>query len=88
MTRWTRILISVDQLANVVFLNGMPDETISARVWREDNKRMIGLINTLFFWQANHCLECYKWEQDRKDLPTDYQGERDGSCNSSKRSVS
>lgn len=29
-----RVLIAVDQGCNVVFLNGEPDETVSARAWR------------------------------------------------------
>lgn len=72
MSRWFRFLISLDQMANVVLWNGMPDETISARAWREQDKKLISVINTLFFWQTNHCKECFDWEMNRNDLPSDY----------------
>jgi len=72
MSRWFRFLISLDQMANVVLWNGMPDETISARAWREQDTSLIKFLNLLFFWQENHCKECYEWEQQRDDMPEEY----------------
>lgn len=35
---WKRVLISLDQLINVVFLNGDEDETISSRLGKRQRK--------------------------------------------------
>ena len=43
------ILIAIDQLVNAVFF-GYPDETLSARCWREQ-RWCRHLIDVLFFWQ-------------------------------------
>lgn len=66
-----RVLIWIDQGANVLLLGGWPDETISARAWREQ-WRIRPWIDRLFFWEPNHCEESYKWELARKDLPRGY----------------
>jgi len=84
-TRVFFILIAFDQLLNAI-LGGYPDETISARCWRE--KRLLRyVIDGLFFWQfvyekrlynkivarwKGHCEQCYEWEMARKDLPEVY----------------
>jgi hypothetical protein len=71
-----QVLIALDQLANTVVF-GYPDETLSARCYRE--KRWFRhVINALFFWQKdtdgnrNHCEQCYWYEQNRMDLPAEY----------------
>ena len=66
-----RVLIWVDQGANVILLGGWPDETISARAWRE-NWRIRPAIDRLFFWESNHCQASYEWELARRDLPRGY----------------
>lgn len=66
-----RVLISIDQLANVVLFNGWPDETLSARAWREQWKIRF-LIDQAFFWEKDHCRQSYLWEQARDDMPKDY----------------
>ncbi|GEK08949.1 PH domain-containing protein [Pseudoalteromonas peptidolytica] len=57
-----RVLIAIDQLANVVFLNGSEDHTISGRVGHKaktTNKwywlALEKFINILFFFDKNHC---------------------------------
>lgn len=67
-----RVLIGVDQLVNIAFWDGEPDETISARAYREKRLRLMWELDRLFFWQSEHCRECYQWELDRRDLPSDY----------------
>lgn len=52
------------QLMNVIIFNGDPNESTSGRVYRENIKWAVTLINTLFFWQNNHCRGAY--EKDRK----------------------
>ena len=31
-----------------------------------------GLIDCFFFWDDNHCEECYKIELERQQLPPEY----------------
>lgn len=68
--------IAVDQLINTFIRGGMADETISARAWRNRDKGwgyFVRLVNTLFFWQDNHCRSAYEAEATRKQLPEEYQ---------------
>lgn len=57
-------------------LGGMADETLSARAHRMHAKGRRSwprnLINSLFFWQEDHCFEAYMSEMQRKHLPADY----------------
>ena len=69
------ILISLDQLVNVLFL-GQPDETISSRAWRckDSNsfwKFMRKLIDTAFFWQKDHCYYSFIAEVERHQITTE-----------------
>lgn len=68
------IAIAVDQLLNAI-LGGYPDETLSARCWREKRWQRY-VIDGLFFWQRSggkgHCEQCYWYERERKDLPVEY----------------
>ncbi|MDR3233032.1 MAG: hypothetical protein LBT46_05120 [Planctomycetaceae bacterium] len=65
-----QILIAIDQLCNTL-LGGWADETLSARCHRTQSV-FKPLINTLFFWQADHCKQAWQWEIDRQDLPVEY----------------
>ena len=73
-------MIGIDQTFNcLVKLNdgwGTPDEMLSARAWRLRNHHPLlrRSIDTLFFWDKNHCEECYEIELMRKQLPREYQG--------------
>jgi hypothetical protein len=68
------VLIGLDQLVNTV-LAGEPDETLSSRAhrMREKGQPVWGwtarAINTLFFWQADHCREAFESEQRRLQQP-------------------
>ena len=68
------IAIAVDKLANTL-IAGSHTETISARAYRSSKlvdkpkKRWImarAFINSLFFWQPNHCAASYQASIDRK----------------------
>lgn len=65
--RLAQVLIALDQLANAV-CNGWADETLSSRAYRE-SPRAEKFINTLFFWDKDHCYESYVSEQLRTQLP-------------------
>lgn len=72
------ILIALDQTANCCIKLadgwGTPDEMLSARAWRlrREHPRLHVWIDRLFFWDADHCAECYAIEYDRRQLPDDY----------------
>ena len=71
-----QILIAIDQVFNAL-LGGYADETLSARIWRNQNKNRfykvaLVVVNGLFFWQANHCRGAYFSEMTRKHLPKEY----------------
>lgn len=71
--RLDQIPIAIDQLVNTI-CGGWADETISSVAWR---KRQEGkwwailrrVIDTLFFWQENHCRTAYESEKNRRQLP-------------------
>jgi len=65
--RLAQVLIALDQLANAV-CGGWADETLSSRAYRE-SPRVEKFINTLFFWDKDHCYESYVSEQLRTQLP-------------------
>ena len=78
MTVLKNFLIGLDQSANcLVKLSdgwGWPDEMLSARAWRlRDKHPSLHLwIDRLFFWDDDHCQECYVIEYERKQLPEQY----------------
>ena len=68
------ILIAFDQLVNALIL-GQPNETISSRAWRcKDTssfwKFMRKLIDTIFFWQKDHCYYSFIAEVERHQITT------------------
>lgn len=71
-------LIAFDQLLNAI-LCGKADETLSARAWRtEQDGKIFGkffrpLIDTILFFDKDHCYNSYLSEINRKQLPEDYQ---------------
>lgn len=72
------ILISLDQTLNcLIRLSdgwGQPDEMLSARAWRlrRQHPRLKQAIETLFFWDKDHCQECFMIELKRRQLPSEY----------------
>ena len=69
-----KVLIAFDQFANAV-IGGHPDETLSAAAHRRHIAGKSGwrnLINALFWWQGDHCLDAHINEMARKHLPKTY----------------
>ena len=70
---WAKqLFIAIDQLVNTL-LGGWPDETLSSRAWRW---HVAGIrhwpklvIETLFFWDADHCRESFESERQGRQLP-------------------
>ena len=73
------LAIALDQLLNAT-LGGYADETLSSRAYRRASvaqpKRRwrwaYKSINTLFFWQPDHCRGAYEMEAQRRHLPVDF----------------
>jgi hypothetical protein len=66
-----QFLIAIDQVFNVLIGSGWADETLSAFAHRKGGWRR-KFINSLFFWQQDHCAESYNSEKLRKQLPPEY----------------
>jgi hypothetical protein len=60
-TRWYRFLLVLDQMGNVIFMNGSQDETISSHIARKQAVGTATKINNLVCYflrklQQNHCI--------------------------------
>lgn len=71
-----QLFIACNQVINVLLLNGMADETISARSYRmmlQGKTRLPYLvINFIFFLEADHCKTAFDEEVYRKQYPEFY----------------
>lgn len=72
------LLIAIDQLVNAI-LSGDCDESLSARAYRNDSKTgkrrwriARRVIDTLFFWEVDHCFHAFMSEIDRRQYPPSY----------------
>lgn len=67
-----QILIAIDQLINTLF-GGFADETLSSRAYRLELERgrtwSRKLIDTLLWFDKDHCKESYESEVLRRQLP-------------------
>lgn len=66
MTYSKKVLIALDRLINVLF-GGRVGETLSSRAWREQWKTR-ALIDSLFFWEKDHCEQSYYYDRDNRDF--------------------
>lgn len=76
--RCKQILIAIDQLVNAI-CGGWADETISSVAWRKRGEckqweLLRCAIDTLFFWQKDHCRCAYESEKERQHLPPELRG--------------
>ena len=62
---YLNLLVCVSRLLNTVF-GGKHDEMLSSRVYREQNRAGIFILDTIFFWEKEHCRACYEWETEEK----------------------
>ncbi len=75
MPYWKAVGIAWDQLFNAHF-RGWPDETLSSRCWRlhRDGKKHWPrkLVDTLLFWDKNHCQESYESERIGRQIAPEF----------------
>lgn len=75
MTYLGEILLAFDQAANAI-LGGYAEETLSSRSFRlaRDGITQIPqkIINTIFFWEEEHCKKAHSNELLRRHLPRDF----------------
>ena len=69
LTRFIGALWNIaSQAVNVVFLGGHPNESVSGRCHREPWPHAKRLVNSMFFWQKDHCRSAYtndlEWARD------------------------
>lgn len=62
------ILISGDQFIGAFIPGSYPDETISARCYREQWTWAMRIVNAMFF-DRNHCKDAYESERNRRHSP-------------------
>ena len=77
MRFWLKqIAIAIDQLINAL-IGGYADETLSSHAYRlhRDN-RLFGfmrhVLDTLFWFDADHCRESFLAERTKLQLPPEY----------------
>lgn len=63
------LLIGIDQVFNCIFM-GWSDETFSSRCYREFPK-LVPFLDTIFFFDPNHCEESYRSERERRQFPVE-----------------
>lgn len=71
-----QFLIALDQLCNTL-LGGYADETMSSHAYRMHVAGrpwgfLMHAIDTIFFWESDHCLESYLSERARAQLPPEF----------------
>lgn len=78
---WLQVLIALDQLFNAL-LGGYADETLSSRSYRgaklANNPKLKwqisrSVIDSIFFWEENHCQKAYESEVNRRQYPSEFQ---------------
>lgn len=55
-----RLLDAVSQWLNVALLNGDANESISGRAFRQRWRRTVAVIDTLVWWEPDHCMRAYQ----------------------------
>lgn len=61
-TRWYRFLLALDQMGNVLFMNGSQDETISSHIARKQQAGTATRFNNMVCCflkklEQNHCIK-------------------------------
>lgn len=58
--KWAvNVFAACSQLLNVLLFNGHPNETISGRCYRERKEWAVRILDTVFFFDPEHCMGSY-----------------------------
>lgn len=74
-----QLALCIDQGANAL-TGGFADETLSSRAHRMREKGQpvwgwtAAFIDALFFWQKDHCLNAWRSEVLRSQMPPEFRG--------------
>ena len=68
MKRPLQLLISVSQFFNALVGSGWADESLSSMAHRKRGAWR-SVINSIFFWQADHCAQSHASEIEQRQLP-------------------
>jgi hypothetical protein len=76
MNYWLAIRVAISRLLNAT-LCGYSGEMLSARAYRLRNKSLFWgitkeILDTVFWWQLEHCKGCYHFEEENRDKPEEY----------------
>lgn len=76
MTYWLSIKVAISRLLNA-FLGGYSGEMLSARAYRLRNNSLFWgvtkeILDSVFWWQLEHCRGCYEFEKANSDKPEEY----------------
>lgn len=58
---YENLLVAASRFINTL-LGGKHNEMLSSRMYREQNWFGVFIIDTIFFWEKDHCRICYEWE--------------------------
>lgn len=58
---YENLLVAASRLLNTL-LGGRHNEMLSSRLYRERNWFGVFVIDTIFFWEKDHCRASYEWE--------------------------
>ena len=53
------VAVALSQLLNAAVFFGDPNETLSGRCWRENRMWAVRIIDSIFFFQREHCYESH-----------------------------
>ena len=62
------LFVGISQLVNSMF-GGNPNELLCARAYRTNNKLLIKVLDSIFFFNKDHCKNSYKFELNNDQLP-------------------
>jgi hypothetical protein len=76
MSYYLAIKVSVSRLVNAL-LCGYSGEMLSARAYRLRNKSLFWgvlkeILDSVFWWQLEHCRNCFEFELEHRDKPEEY----------------
>lgn len=73
------VLAAISRLINAM-LGGYSGEMLSSRVHRERIFWAIIILDTIFFWDPNHCYNVFIYELENNDRPPEFKL-KDNVCN-------